>query len=461
MHRSQHEGVSNKDPKQLERKMEMELRYNLLMPIDPEYDPAMCRDEFLRKLFAELNLPQHEKFSTESSTDSSETGFNYPPRLSEKISLSTFVRKAPVVIKATRRMDRGQWKDYTASSYKFSVLSGRTDLHDELMESMKRSSLYLMFSRVLNRLRIMERISLDWGDIDRNTLPNMLFKWSMDAFFKRCMLPESTYLDVLQMNHSEESLEWAKFSTDIEEIIRYYKFFYTETFLDKGYKAMLTIVGHQQQLLNIGEELDQTLAISKKDFDRIAQRSRKDSSDWWRRHRRNLVKECKRRSMTATVLLPIQWRYMRDNYATMTEMQILKDNMAVDKLRNQIKEIRQQMEDDQQTTHQTMLIYNIQIENYQSRIDTFSEKLSSELSQWEDKNLIATIQLNKAVDEYKNIEDKIAFMERRVLEVQELKIAERQAQIDRIFNSNSQPTNYQSSKATKKKGLGKKLKRFR
>lgn len=75
------------------------------------------------------------------------------------------------------------------------------------------------------------------------------------------------------------------------------------------------------------------------------------------------------------------------------------------------------------------------MQNYQSRIDTFSEKLSSELSQWEEKNLIAAIQLKKVVDDFKHIEDKIAFMDRRVLEVEELKKAERQAQIDRIVRT--------------------------
>lgn len=66
--------------------------------------------------------------------------------------------------------------------------------------------------------------------------------------------------------------------------------------------------------------------------------------------------------MTATVLLPIQWRYVRDSYATMTEMQIMKDSKDVEKLRNQVKEIKQQIKEDQQSSNQTMLIYNFQIE---------------------------------------------------------------------------------------------------
>lgn len=260
----ENEHVAYANTEQMLRKEEMERHYKMIMPIDPEYDPAMCRDEFLRKLFAELNLPQYKELKTESSTDSSEPLLILPSRVSERISLSSFINKAQILSRRTHLMDRGQSKNFTASSFNLSVLSGRTDLHDELMESMKRSSLYLTFSRVLNRLRIMEKIALDWGDIDLNSLPNMIFKWSLEAFFKRCGLPDTLYLDVLQLNHSEESLEWAKLSKDIGEIIRFYKFFYTETFLNKGYKAVLTIIWDQQQHLNIGEQLDQNLEISKR-----------------------------------------------------------------------------------------------------------------------------------------------------------------------------------------------------
>jgi len=311
--------------------MEKEQSYELLMP---EYDPALWRDEFMRKLFKELDLPENERFTLDTSTESS----------------------------TSRLLDRGVSKNFTASSFKFSVLSGRTDQYDELLESIKRSSLYFMFSRVLNRLRIMEKISLDWGEIELNSLPHMIFSWSIDAFFNRCMLPDSLYLDILQLNHSEESLDWAKFSSDILEIIRYYKFFYSETFLNKGHKAMLTIVWNQQLLLKIGEKLDKTLEISKNDFDHIAQTSRKVADACWVQHRQTQVKDCRRRAMEATVLLPIQWRYIRDYYATMTEMQMLKDNMIVEKLRTQITELKQQMIDDQQSTSQAILVYSLLIE---------------------------------------------------------------------------------------------------
>ncbi|KAL7741332.1 hypothetical protein ACLKA6_013775 [Drosophila palustris] len=461
MARSQFEGIHmDKDErKHRKREAEMERRYKMLMPVDPEYDPSMCRGEFLRKLFAELNLPEHEKWSSESSTDSEEPMYPLHSRFQNSISLSSFIRQAPLMIRYTRLMERDQGsKDFFASAHKFNVPSGRTDLYDQLLESIKRSSLYFMFSRVLNRLRIMEKISVDWGDIDLSTLPNMIFKWSMDTFFKRCMLPDPTYLDVLQMSHSEESLDWAKFSTDVQEIIRYYKFFYTELFLNKGHETMMAIVWDQQQLLNIGESLDHTLETTKRDFALITQNSRKLSTAWWGRHRKKLLKECRRRTMTATVLFPIQWRYVRDSFASMTEMQIIKDNMAVEKLRTQIKELKKQMEDDQQSTNQARVVYNILIENYQCRINHYSDKLSTELSHWDDKILIATIQLNKAVDDYKNTEARIEFMERRVQEVLELKKAEAQAQIDRILHSQ-----YQSSKAkgsARSKTSNKSIKRF-
>lgn len=349
----------------LQRINEMERRYELLMPMAQEHNPAWCRDTFLRQLFAELDLEQAEpELSKESSSITiSEKSYGGMPQLTPTVSITNFLRFAPKMIKTARKLDRVSTREIAADAYKLSVLTGRTDLrYGELLESVQRSSLFFMFSRVMNRLRIMQSISLDSGDMNLNDLPHKLFKWSMEEVFKRCQLPDDVYLDVLMRNYSEDVLDWAKFSTDLVEILRYYKFIYTETYQNRGYSTMMAILWDQQHLLNIGEQLDKDLQISMKTFKKIEEQSRIISTRWTAQFQDNLVKRCQRRSMEATVRLPIEWRYVRDYYATLVKMQAMRDNMPVVQLEEQIQKFRESIQKDNNTTNSVLYVYSIIVE---------------------------------------------------------------------------------------------------
>ncbi|XP_032294325.1 uncharacterized protein [Drosophila virilis] len=343
----------------LQRINEMERRYELLMPMAQEHNPAWCRDTFLRQLFAELDLEQAEPEPSKDSSSStiSEKSYSTMPQFAATVSITEFLQFAPQMIKTARRLDRVSTRAIAADAYKLSVLTGRTDLrYGELLESVQRSSLFFMFSRVMSRLRIMQSISLDCGDMSLNDLPHKLFKWSMEGLFKRCQLPDDVYLDVLMLNYSEDALNWAKFSTDLVEILRYYKFFYTETYQNKGYPTMMAILWDQQHLLNIGEQLDKDLQISMKTFKKIEEQSRIISTRWTVQFQDNLVKSCQRRSMEATVRLPIEWRYVRDYYATLVKMQAMRDNMPVVQLEEQIQKLKDSTEKDNNATNAVLTI---------------------------------------------------------------------------------------------------------
>ncbi|XP_064551355.1 uncharacterized protein LOC135437382 [Drosophila montana] len=415
----------------LQRINELERRYELLMPMAQEHNPAWCRDTFLRQLFAELDMEHDEpELSKESSSNSiSDKSYSAMPQYST--SITSFLRSARQMIRTTRKLERISVREIAAHAYKLSVLTGRRDLlYGELLESVQRSSLFIMFSRVLNRLRIMQSISLDCGGMSLNDLPHKLFTWSMEGLFTRCQMPDDVYLDVLMLNNSADVLNWAKFSTDLVEILRYYKYFYTETYVNKGYPKMMTILWDQQHLLNIGEQLDKDLQISKKTFAKIEKQSRIISTRWMAQFKDNLVKSCQRRSMEATVRLPIEWRYVRDYYATLVKMQAMKDNMPVVRLEEQIQKLKDSTQEDTHATNAVQCAYSMTIEKYYSRLVHFTQKLSDDVEYWEDQIIRLKFQLARVHDDHREAQDKIDFMRRRVTEVQEIIAAEKQHAIN-------------------------------
>ncbi|XP_062130370.1 uncharacterized protein LOC133841704 [Drosophila sulfurigaster albostrigata] len=423
---------------QPEKKQEVKRRYNLLMPIKSNIDPGVCRDTFLQKLFKEVDLPDYEKFPSELSSDSTstpETIYTWPSRYSASMTLSGILNHQSTSqfrSVSSRHLLHPRPTLY-GSSLLLSIVSGNTRLYEELLESLKRSSLYFMFSRAINRFRIMGRISVDWGQIDLHSLPYDLFGWSLDGYFKRCALPDSVYLDVLQMNYSEEMLNWVKLSVDIKEIVRYYKFFYTQTFLDRGYQRMMSAIWDQQQLINFGVELDKTLTSTKKAFESVIENSRKIANAWWGRHRAKVVKDCKKRHTEIQLRIPIEWRYVRDYFAALTKMQIQKDRQPIEALLKQRKDLEEEMQSNQQTTTQVAFVYAMIIENYGARLNISNTKLANDSAEWDNQNVSMRIQVNKVKDEQRMREEEIEFMQRRVKEVQELLSAQREALLDALI----------------------------
>ncbi|EDW03601.1 GH11329 [Drosophila grimshawi] len=400
---------------------EMEQQYELIMPIDGEYDPTWCRDTFLRQLFAELEL---DETSTSSSADASNQSV-----LSDdsQLSLDTFLEKLNPIRSLDDIKVDGDIKSQTDTP---SVLMGPTKArYDKLLESMKRSSIYFVFARAIRRLRILQSISLDFGGISLSDLPHKIFEWSMDGLFSRAKLADDVYIDVLIRKYSWDELNQAKYSTDLLEILRNYKYFYTVAYETNTNEKMLDTIWDQQKLLQIGEQLDNNLQISIEELYNIQERKRQFSVEWRSRYERNMVRNCKRHTMEATLRMPIEWRYVRDYYASLVEMQCLKDNQSVLKIQEQIEELKDMIEKDNYATHVDLFVNHILIEKYEARIIEYSIKLTNELDHWDVQIGLAKNRLNKAQQQQRELQEKIDFMRRGIAEVRDLIKADAQVKI--------------------------------
>ncbi|KAH8419347.1 hypothetical protein KR222_006078, partial [Zaprionus bogoriensis] len=408
---------------QLKRTEEMERRYEMIMPMNEDYNAALCRDEHLRQVLGDLQFNQID--SDSDSTESADSLDWHTSINSRKVSLASFVLNAKRIMRATHELEA--FDVVNMEAFRLGVLSGRTDTYAELVESMKRTSIYYLLRNVVEKLHIMQRISVGSSDCVLKELPHQLFKWSMEAFFKRCELPDPIYLEVLMREHSEEVLDWAKFSVDLLELLRYCKYFYKETFQSYRSRKMQTILWDQKQLLNIGEEMDKTVKTSARNNARVELVGRKLLEYWWKQNKVKVIKNYQEQSMEAMVTLPIEWRYVRDYYATIVESELLKDTLTVEKLEKQINEQKQLMDDEQKTSFQAQCVYDTIIENYHGRLKEFTDKLTNETIYWDDKILIAKLHLAKARDDYKETLDKIDYMRTRVQEVKHLLRAEQEA----------------------------------
>ncbi|KAH8378372.1 hypothetical protein KR093_011016, partial [Drosophila rubida] len=413
---------------------EVERRYNLLMPISSNIDADLCRDTFLKQLFKELDLPEFEKISGDSSGTSwtdSESVMSWPISYRESLSCDSILQKSLPSRGASMRRGTMTRKSLYGSSLLFNLLTKDTGINDELLSSLKKSSLYFMFSRALNRIRIMGRISMNWGHTDYIELPHKLFSWSMDGFFTRCALTDTVYIDVLEKSYTDDQLDWIKFSIDIAETIRHYKYYYSQTFHDQGHKGMMSTLWDQQQLIDFENGMEKMILHSKVSFENIINNSRKASDAWWGFHRKTLVKNCKRRHTETAMRIPIKWRYVRDSLAAMLELEIRKERLPVEALEKEYEEIQKEIHRNLVITHQAMFVYSSIIENYEARINYFNNKLNSASNEWDDKINKLSAQLNKFKQEQVSKTDEIAFMKKRVLEVKELLRNERLSFLDR------------------------------
>ncbi|EDW05119.1 GH24951 [Drosophila grimshawi] len=192
---------------------------------------------------------------------------------------------------------------------------------------------------------------------------------------------------------------------------------------------MLDTIWDQQKLLQIGEQLDNNLQISIEELYNIQERKRQFSVEWRSRYERNMVRNCKRHTMEATLRMPIEWRYVRDYYASLVEMQCLKDNQSVLKIQEQIEELKDLIEKDNYATHVDLFVNHILIEKYEARIIEYSIKLTNELEHWDVQIGLAKTRLNKAQQQQTELQEKIDFMRRGIAEVRDLIKADAQVKM--------------------------------
>lgn len=344
--------IPKEQTRQMRRLAEFQRRYGMIMPIKAHVEDSLCRDEFLRRLCDDMKFDDVEE--SESVSDEE------PPRYSKKMSLSSFMESAAHILRTTKRLE--SFKTWDADPQNFNVMTGRLDNYNELLESMKLSSLSYLFTRVIERLSAMHSISLEWINMDVIEVPHSLFKWSMEAFFKRCQLPDPVYLDVLMLKYSEDMLDWIKFSLDLSEMQRYFRYFQMDMFTEKSHSQLKTIIWHQQQLLDIGDEMDKALLMSSKKYEAIENSVRNVTKSLASRKVKYLIQGCVHTTMEAFVQLPIEWRYVRDYYASVVDIQKHKDNAPIVQLNEQIKNLRQLMNDHEKTSFQSNNIYQLTIE---------------------------------------------------------------------------------------------------
>lgn len=344
---------SGKKRLQLKRVAEFERRYELIMPITASLEEGQCRDKFLRKFCGNMQFVDIGDDDSDSEEES--------PRSSRKMTLSSFLESARRILHTSEKVDKFTY--WETDPQKFSKMTGEAGRYDELLESMKLSSLSHLFSRVIDQLGLMQGISLERAKMDLQNLPHQIFKWSMEAFFNRVSLPDPVYLEVLLLNYPKEILDWAKLSEDLSEMVRYFSYFQMEMISDnKNYKELQTMLYDHMQLLNIDDEMDKTLQMSVKRFDLIEDRAHKVLAAFEDNKRQNMFEQCTQCSADALIRLPIEWRYVRDSYETLVDMQTHKDNLPVLQLEKQIADLRQRMDDHQKESSQASYVYNMVIE---------------------------------------------------------------------------------------------------
>lgn len=338
---------------QSKRVAEFERRYELIMPITASVDEGLCRDEFLRKFCGNM---QFVDFGEEDSDSAEES-----PRLSRNMTLASFLESSRTILHRSKEVDKFTY--WETDPRKFSKMTGETGRYDELLESMKLSSLSYLFSRVIDRLVIMQGISLKSAKMDLKNLPHQIFKWSMEGFFNRVSLPDPVYLDVLLLNYAEDMLDWAKLSEDLSEMVRFFSYFQMEMITDhKDYKKLQTMLYDHTQLLNIADEMNKTLQMSVKRFDSIEHKAHRVLAAFEDNKRQNRYERCTQSSADALIRLPIEWRYVRDSYEALVDMEMHKDNLPVLQLEKQITDLRQRMDDHQIESSQASYVYKMIIE---------------------------------------------------------------------------------------------------
>lgn len=343
---------------------EMELHYKLLMPLNADYDPTWCRDTFLKQLFAETYAGS-DFVSSESSSSSSVPWELFTVQPDEQVSVDSHLESNPQSSSSHRLMTEISDMRMTLDAFSMGVPSGRMDMRND--DLLKRSSLFFMVARVMNKLRIMQTISSDRAGMKLSQLPHKLFTWSLDGLFKRCALPSTLYLDVLVRNYDENVLDWAKFSTDLLEILRYYKYFLTVTYNNKGNQnRMRAILWDQQQLLNIVEQLDSSLNVTMSTLQKIEDESQQITKQVTNELTRNSLDSCIRRTADERVLKPIECRYARAYYKTLAEMQAMKDEVPIVQLEKEIQDLNTAISSDASATYVAIVVNRSIIEVIES-----------------------------------------------------------------------------------------------
>lgn len=355
------------------RLAEFERRYEMIMPIDATGAETQCRDKFLQQLFDGMKFDDIDDKDSDLDEEI--------PRYSNRLSLVKFLESHRRILRTTHKLE--DFKTWILDPRHFSVMTGQTNHYKELLESMKLSSLSYLFTRVIERLSAMHSITLEWVNMEAIDLEHGLFKWSMKAFFERCKLNDPVYLDVLMRNYSENLLDWVKFSEDLNEMQRYFRYFQMEMYDEKNHNQLKTIIWDQEQLINIGDEMDQMLIKSLKRFKTIEDQLREVANTLECRKMKMKIRECYHESREALIRLPMEWRYVRDYYHSIVDVEEHKDNVPLLELKKQVKELRQLMLDHEQTNFQSSCIYKLTINvcyRYRYRTSLILRSISSRIT---------------------------------------------------------------------------------
>ncbi|SPP81776.1 uncharacterized protein LOC117584072 [Drosophila guanche] len=413
---------------------DMEELYRRIMPIDPNYDPALCRDQFLQTLFDDLGIcSSNEEVPEGSPMGSAFSAYSLDPQSARppNWTLESFVRKLKQKEALDALMPQASGIQIGERLLPLAAKMGR---YDELLESMQRSSLFFMFRRTCYQLQVLQKACVQQEEMDVKELPNNMFSWSLEDFFRRRELKDFVYLDVLVRDHTPYTLGWAKYRVDLQETERFYKYFYSEIFKGAGYRKLLALIWEQKQMLIIDKALEVDLENSKASLESTNLKARRYSNAWWEGYKGNLVEELQQHLMEATVTIPIECRYLCAYYATEVEMQEIKDNVRTRQLQKELDDVRRWIQQSNDTTQASLNTYYVLIEDYRNRLSALSDKYDRDMDHWENEILQTNFRLAKARDDLKEAIDNVSFMRRRINEVQALIQAEQQAEIDRVVN---------------------------
>ncbi|XP_068150716.1 uncharacterized protein [Drosophila tropicalis] len=460
-----------------------EKRYELIMPVKPNSDPGLCHDEFLRQLFADWDMQEipdygayyhnyddvgdyddndyddYDKGDHKRKNNGNDKGegigedgdgeddvfqlellsrigsgssiFSLAPNYVTKYqwSFNSFLRKMKRKTIFSSLVREISSKELRGDMDKLNIIAGEKSNFNKLLESMQRSSLFFANSRAIYRLLILKQCPQHALELDIRKIPHNLFSWSLEDFFKRREVKNFVYLDVLVRNHSWDTLEWAKYRCDLLETLRFFKFFYDQIIKGHDYRKLLSVMWEEKQMLTIDKSLERSLAEAQEELATASFKSRRFSQAWWEQYKRNVSSEVQRNLVDMSVRRPIEMRYLESYYSSLVESETMKYNIRTNQLKKELLDLKESMRVKHITSNSAMNVYYNIIETYKQRINYFTKRLDHEMEHWEDEILLNNFRLSKANSDLKEAQEKMAFMQKRIAEVQAEIDAEEMEQI--------------------------------
>ncbi|KAH8248565.1 hypothetical protein KR032_001055, partial [Drosophila birchii] len=427
-------------------------KINSLFPLPPKPE-HMCHDEFLTKLLAPYELEKKKKvqdtvFEIKSSTS----------EMDEETAFRVRMYKVNVTQRARSTMNR--------STVKQSILSEEqrnSALLTKAMFQVRFANLISDFRNVCiiyQMLQLQEILNVMREFPPAGTNPNdTIFGWSYKSTLKRFEQQTTTvYVDILEKNRTEATLDNLKFYVDLGELINLVQALlndvinnrdlcdenaFMEILRDTQVDMDSVIAGPYEKIIAEHESLKEQNA--KKKIIGI--------------HNAHLA--AKQRALTKEQhlidnLSPIETRYKVNWAYDSLEQGQHKDFLRCKVLTDELDKISEQTAKDKLVWKHCQVKYVTLIEQYKARINTVQEAFDEDMETAENMLQATTNRVNKCKEDLKTQMDKVEMFRMKVKEVHDKLAIEAEKERRRL--SLARPSKRASQILAKQKALAKEAK---